>query len=285
MTGPTPHREVAVGDGLTLHVETAGAGPPLVLLHGFTGSVATWAPLRAVLDAHFTTIAVDLAGHGQSGSPSDPARFSLSRFADDLRQILDSDGITRAGVLGYSLGARAALHFALRFPGRVAALVLESGTPGIDDPAERASRIASDSTLAERIERDGIAAFVKFWEQLPLWSTQVSLSPASRSRLRDQRLANRPQGLANSLRGAGTGAIPSLIERLFELSMPTLLIAGSLDAKFMAIARRMEAAIPGSSLEIVDSAGHAVHLERPDEFARLANDFFSKVVATSGPWR
>jgi 2-succinyl-6-hydroxy-2,4-cyclohexadiene-1-carboxylate synthase len=276
--------EVDVGDGLMLHVESSGAGPPVLMLHGFTGSVTTWAPLRALLTTHFTTIAVDLPGHGQSGSPPDAARYSLTRFASDVRQVLDAIDVDRAAVLGYSLGARAALQFALSFPDRTAALVLESGTPGIDDAAERDARVASDSELAATIEHDGIVPFVDYWEKLALWSSQTSLSEAASARLREQRLANKPEGLANCLRGAGTGAVPSVFERLSELRMPVMLIAGALDQKFAGLAGRMAKAIPGSRLEIVEAAGHAVHLERPDDFSCLASDFLGQVVAEKGPW-
>jgi 2-succinyl-6-hydroxy-2,4-cyclohexadiene-1-carboxylate synthase len=254
------------------------------MLHGFTGSVTTWAPLRALLNTHFTTIAVDLPGHGQSGSPADPARYSLTRLADDLRQVLDTMDVKRTAVLGYSLGARAALQFALAFPERTAALVLESGTPGIDDAAERNARVASDSELAATIERDGIEPFVDAWEKLPLWSSQASLSPAAATRLREQRLANKPPGLANCLRGAGSGALPSVFERLFELHLPVLLIVGAMDEKFTAAGERMAKSITGSKLEIVNGAGHAVHLEQPDDFSRLVSDFFSRITAEKGTW-
>jgi 2-succinyl-6-hydroxy-2,4-cyclohexadiene-1-carboxylate synthase len=276
--------EVDVGDGLTLHVESSGAGPAVLMLHGFTGSVTTWAPLRALLNTHFTTIAVDLPGHGQSGAPPDAARYSLARFADDLRQTLDTIGVERAAVLGYSLGARAALQFALAFPERTAALVLESGTPGIDDVAERDARVASDSELAATIERDGIVPFVDYWEKLPLWSSQASLSPAAATRLREQRLANNAEGLANCLRGAGTGTLPSVSERLSELAMPVLILAGAMDEKFAAVGTRMAGSITGSRLEIVEGAGHAVHLERPDDFSRLVSDFLNQMTAEGGPW-
>src|SRR5687768_14977927 len=213
------HR-ISLGDGLHLHVTHAGSGPPVVLLHGFTGSSASWATFAKALD-RFSTIAIDLPGHGRSSAPSDPARYALPRFADDLAAVLDALHVDRAAVLGYSLGARAALHFALAHPVRVSALILESASPGIDDPAERAERAALDAALADAIERDGIRAFVDRWEQLPLWASQARLSTEARGRLRAQRLANEPHGLANSLRGAGAAAEPSVLDRLAALEMPT----------------------------------------------------------------
>ena len=188
--------DVDVGDGLQLHVVRSGSGPALLMLHGFTGSAATWAPLSEALGDRFATIAVDLPGHRASSAPADSARYALGRLAADLARVLDRLGVARAAVLGYSMGGRAALRFALEHPDRVTALVLESSSPGIADPAERASRRAADVALAEAIERDGVAAFVERWEALPLWATQRALPAAARDKLRAQRLANTPLGLS-----------------------------------------------------------------------------------------
>ena len=277
--------EIDAGDELRLHVTRSGTGPPLVLLHGFTGSTETWAPLCASLDARFTTIAVDLPGHGRSSIPTDPARFALSRFADDLRSILDALGVTRAAVLGYSLGGRAALRFALRHPARAAALMLESASPGIADPVERAERIASDMALADSIEADGVAAFVGRWERLPLWASQPAAPDKARARLRAQRLTNRADGLANSLRGAGTGTEPTVAGQLVDLHVPTLLLAGAFDSKFVALAHLMGASIPQARVTIVPGAGHAIHMEKPDEYSVIIEQFLGTVVSETGQWQ
>ncbi|HEV2641572.1 MAG TPA: alpha/beta fold hydrolase, partial [Candidatus Elarobacter sp.] len=216
MTPDAEQLDVDVGDGLHLHVTRSGFGPPLVVLHGFTGSSETWMPLRTALDDRHTIIAVDMPGHGHSSAPDDPARYALSRFSNDLARTLDMLGLERVALLGYSMGGRAALGFALAHPSRIAALVLESTLPGIADSAERAARVAADHDLADSIVRDGIAAFVDRWERLPLWASQATLPEDTRTRLRAQRLANRPDGLANSLRGAGAGANQAATDRLAE---------------------------------------------------------------------
>jgi 2-succinyl-6-hydroxy-2,4-cyclohexadiene-1-carboxylate synthase len=276
--------EIDAGDELRLHVTRSGTGPPLVLLHGFTGSTETWAPLCASLGARFTTIAVDLPGHGRSSTPTDPARFALSRFADDILSVLDALGVTRAAVLGYSLGGRAALRFALRHPARTAALMLESASPGIADPVERAERIASDMALADSIEADGVVAFIGRWERLPLWASQTAPDEA-RARLRAQRLTNRADGLANSLRGAGTGAEPTVAGQLVDLHVPTLLLAGAFDSKFVALTHLMRASIPQARVTIMAGAGHAMHLEKPDEYRAIIEQFLDTVVSETGQWQ
>ena len=266
---------VDVGDGLHLHVARSGTGggPPVVLLHGFTGSIETWASLRAPLAESHAVIAVDLPGHGRSTAPDEPARYGLDRFADDLARVLDTLDHDRVAVLGYSMGGRAALRFALQYPDRVAALVLESTSPGIADPVHRAERVASDGALAESIERDGVPAFVERWEQLPLWESQRALSEATRALWHAQRMANRPHGLANSLRGAGAGVDEPVLDRLGAIVAPTLLVVGALDASYVALARVMKHALGNARLCVVPDAGHCVHLEQPDAFVRAVATF------------
>lgn len=266
-----------------LHADRSGHGPPLLLLHGFTGSIATWDVVRVALEPRFSVIAVDLPGHGLSSAPADDARFALHHLAGDLVKLLDAMRVDRAGVIGYSMGGRAALQFALSFPERVAALLLESATPGIDDARDRGARIDSDMALADMIERDGVESFVHFWERLPIWSTQTSLPHELREMVHAQRLANNPTGLANSLRGAGAGSRPSIATHLGSLAMPTLVVAGSMDPKFVELAGQMQKAIPEARARIVARAGHTVHLEQPAEFSEIAVDFFGEVAA-SGSW-
>jgi 2-succinyl-6-hydroxy-2,4-cyclohexadiene-1-carboxylate synthase len=253
------------------------AGPegvaPLVLLHGFTGSAANWRGLQEALAPICPTIAIDLLGHGASAAPSDPTHYYLEHFASDFVAILDQLAIDRCCLLGYSLGGRAALHIALAAPTRLHGLILESASPGLADTSERAARVAADEQLAQQIERDGLAAFVDFWERLPLWESQKQLPNTVRQALRTQRLRNNPQGLAASLRGAGTGTQTALHTQLTTLRLPTLLIVGALDTKFSAIAAAMQATLPNAELAVVPNVGHTVHLEAPQRFAALIRDW------------
>ena len=264
-------------NGIGLNVEILGDGVPLLLLHGFTGSAASWDAHIPQLAQVARVVAVDLIGHGSSDAPADPARYTIAHAVADLLSLLDRvGGGERCGVLGYSMGARVALHLAAACPQRIAALVLESGSPGLRDPEERGARRAADEALAARIERDGVAAFVDEWERLPLFASQGALPPQVRLELRRQRLRNKATGLANSLRGMGTGAQEPLWERLYAITASTLLVAGALDLKFRRIAHEMARAMPQAHVEIVREAGHAVHLERPDVFDGLATGFVSE---------
>ncbi len=271
----------AVGSAEPTAQSAWGGGEGILLLHGFTGGVSVWREHAPVLARHATVVAVDLIGHGRSDAPEDPARYGMEQCVADLLAVLDHLGLARVAVLGYSMGARVALHLAAAAPDRVSALILESGSPGLAAEEERRARRDSDEALAARIERDGVERFVDYWEALPLFATQRQAPPAVQIVQRQQRLSNSATGLANSLRGMGTGAQASLWDCLGELHTPTLLIVGALDDKFGAIGRAMAAALPRARLAIVPDAGHTVHLEQPAEFDLLVGDFLKALAPQS----
>ena len=261
-------------NGVEYNVEVSGQGPPILALHGFTGSASTWRPMAQALGAEHTICAVDLLGHGASSKPSDPERYSMARTIEDLGVVLDALGHAAANVLGYSMGGRIALSFALAAPDRCLALAIESGSPGIADDQERAQRVVSDEALARQIESGGVQAFVDYWEAVPLFATQAHLSQETREGLRALRLSNDPMGLAGSLRGIGTGAQPPVHSAVPTLAVPALFLAGELDARYCEVAREMASASSMGRVSVVSGAGHAIHLERPDAFHDALRSFF-----------
>ncbi len=257
-------------DQTRYHYAEMGTGQPMLLLHGFTGCAQSWAEVMKPLSLKHRVVAIDLPGHGLTQAPDDVAQdvtqFAMPVVSQQVASFITTLIGTPVHLVGYSMGGRLALHVALEHPAWVQRLILESASPGLEATDERAARVASDEALAQRIERDGIAAFVTEWERLPLWRSQQVFAEEKRMRLRAQRLQNNARGLALSLRGMGTGMQPALWHRLGELRMPTLLLAGELDAKFVAIARRMAAAMPQSLLCVIPGAGHTTHLEQPEAF-------------------
>lgn len=246
--------------------------PHPVLLHGFTGSAASWeGVVDGLAGAGHTPVLVDLPGHGRHAGTADPAHFTLAAALDAIEAI----GGWPADVVGYSMGGRLALHFALARPDRVRRLVLESASPGLEDAAERAARRREDEAIAARLEESGVEPFVDEWEARPLFESQGRLPARVRARQRARRLANDAASLAAALRGLGTGALPSLWERLGEVRAPVLLMVGETDAKFRALAGRMAEALPEARLAIVPGSGHAVHLERPDAWLAAVTRFLS----------
>jgi 2-succinyl-6-hydroxy-2,4-cyclohexadiene-1-carboxylate synthase len=264
----------AVRLGVEQRGEASKNAPTLVMLHGFTGSAASWSNVLDTLASRsLRVIALDLPGHGKSSVPKDPRRYAIERCQQDILAALQELGVPKghAILLGYSMGGRIALYTA--FSGFFRALILESASPGLADLTEREQRRVSDEALAASIERDGVAAFVGHWENLPLFASQKSLPLECREELHRQRLQNNAAGLAQSLRGLGTGVQPSLHAQLPNLRVPVLLITGELDTKFTAIARQMAQALPRAQLRIIPGAGHTVHLEQPQEYTSLVGDF------------
>jgi 2-succinyl-6-hydroxy-2,4-cyclohexadiene-1-carboxylate synthase len=254
---------------LDFHVEIDGRGPPLLLLHGFSGSVRAWDEVRPALAGDARLITIDLIGHGRSAAPADAGRYSLDWSTRDLLALLDELGLGAVDVLGYSMGGRVALHLSLQAPERVRRLILESASAGIEDALERQRRIASDAELAERIERDGIAAFVAEWERLPLLALGPHVGEDVRARQTALRLLNAPIGLANSLRGMGAGQQAARWGALRDLQRPVLLVVGERDTRYRELGERMHALLPLSDFVVVPEAGHTVHLEQPAAFADL----------------
>ena len=262
-------------NGVAYHVAQHGLPtlPRLLLLHGFTGSSDNWRPHIAAFTDSFHVLTIDILGHGRSASPADPKRYSMAQVAADIVGLLDGWSLDQTALLGYSMGGRLALYLACHNPARFSQLILESSSPGLATEAERTARRQRDDTLAAWIEANGIEAFVRRWESLPLWASQQQLGEDVRLRLHQQRLQNNPVGLANSLRGMGTGAQPSLWQKLPTLAMPTLLIAGELDSKFVAINQQMVSQLNNGRLHIIPQAGHMTHLERPFVFQHVVRQF------------
>jgi 2-succinyl-6-hydroxy-2,4-cyclohexadiene-1-carboxylate synthase len=248
----------------------------VLLLHGFTGSSESWYEHIPALAQHVRVLAPDLIGHGLTDIPGDPARYRMEEASADLVTLLEQACALPAALLGYSMGGRLALHTALTYPETLSALIIESASPGLQDAASRADRAATDGALAARILEIAVPAFIDEWEALPLFASQQRLSPERRAAQRQIRLSQSPAGLANSLRGMGTGAQPSLWDRLGELTMPVLLIAGEHDAKFEAITEAMAGAIENAERCIIEDAGHTTHLEQPDQFQQAVLNFLLK---------
>jgi 2-succinyl-6-hydroxy-2,4-cyclohexadiene-1-carboxylate synthase len=256
--------------------ETRGddSNPPMLLLHGFTGTHSTWDALSARFTETSFLILPDLPGHGRSAATTARARMGIGPTADSLAEVARLAGRgRRAAVLGYSLGGRIALDLACRHKALPSCLILEGASPGIEQDDERKLRRAADEALADEIEKRGVEWFVDYWQDASLFATQKELPRPALRRIRRDRLSNTSKGLAMSLRAAGTGAMPPLWRDMKSLRVPVLLVVGRRDTKYAATAEAMRRRIPGSVVAEVDGAGHCPHLERPEEFAELVERF------------
>jgi 2-succinyl-6-hydroxy-2,4-cyclohexadiene-1-carboxylate synthase len=237
----------------------------VVLLHGFTQGPGSWDALAERLAGRHDLVTPTLPGHGGAGAIH-------GTFEEEAAALAEAVGPPPAVWVGYSMGGRLALRVALDRPDLVHGLVLLGATAGLSDPAEREARRRVDETLASGLERKGLDRFLTGWLNQALFKR---LPPEAAGL--EERRTNTVAGLASALRRLGTGAQEPLWDRLHELRMPVLLMAGEHDATFVSVAFRLAAAIGGSAgLSFVPGAGHAAHLERPDFFATILERFLDR---------
>jgi 2-succinyl-6-hydroxy-2,4-cyclohexadiene-1-carboxylate synthase len=252
--------------------ETWGRGEtPALLLHGFTGSRASWRHLEPLLGDVLTATAVDLPGHAGSPLPSRPGLEGFLETVDALAELLERPAV----VIGYSQGARIALALAVRHPAKVERVVLESGSPGLRRRHARAQRRLEDARLASLILDHGVEAFTTRWEQLPLFAGLRALPDEVQVALRARRASHAPEGLAGALNCLGQGAQPDYWPALIRLLRPTLVLSGAEDPKYTRIARRMIVDLPLAWRRTFRGVGHAPHLECPAEYAAEVRSFLA----------
>lgn len=205
---------------------------------------------------------LDLPGHGLASADRTPIGESGAALA----------GLGGAGIwICYSMGARFALHAALAQPNQIEGLVLIGATPGIESASERTRRRELDDERAERIDRNGVSTFLTEWLSTPMFARLPVDAYGLAHRQR-----NDGDGLASSLRLAGTGAQESLWGRLGEIDVPVLLIAGEHDSKFVDIGERMATSLPNGQFHSIPSAGHAAHTEQPDAVAAAVRSWVTR---------
>lgn len=253
--------------------EIHGEGIPVVLLHGFTGSTRTWNDFILNRPDGIQLITIDLPGHGKTTGDT---LKTMDECIDDLHTFFKKLNVHSFYLLGYSMGGRTALRYAIQYPDEIKGLILESSSPGLLEEEARKARRRKDEKLANKIEKDGVTAFVNYWENIPLFHTQKRLTEKAQQAIRTERLFQRREGLANSLRGMGTGSQASNWGLLENVKMPVLLLAGELDEKFITINKQMYKQLSDVTLEIIPHAGHAIHVEMPDIFQKIVVEFAKK---------
>jgi 2-succinyl-6-hydroxy-2,4-cyclohexadiene-1-carboxylate synthase len=248
-----------------LNIEVRGSGPPVVLLHGFTQTARLWGPFADSLAASRTLVAVDLPGHGDSGSVRADLPTTARLVAEAVRT---QTGGERCALVGYSLGARVALHVGLAGDLPLSHVVLIGVTAGIEDATARRRRRQSDEELADGLEASGdVEGFIDAWLGGPLFE-RLDLGGAAQ---RDERLRNSAAGLASSLRLCGTGTQEPLWDQLGGFASPVLALAGTDDDRFAAHALRLARLVPHGVASLVPGGGHAVHLAQPEHAGRIVH--------------
>jgi pimeloyl-ACP methyl ester carboxylesterase len=246
-------------DGIGISYEVAGqpgGATPLLLTHGFSASTQMWQPNLPALARDRQVVVWDIRGHGLSDSPEEPDRYSEALSVADMAAVLDAAGVERAIVGGLSLGGYLSLAFHLAHPDRVAALMLFDTGPGYRRDEPRAEWNARVERTARGFEAAGLGALRD--------SPEVA------------RTTNRnPAGLARAARGIMAQFDSRIIDSLPGIAVPTLVLVGADDAPFLAAAEYMAGRIPNATRVVVEGAGHASNLDRPEAFDRAVLDFLA----------
>jgi 2-succinyl-6-hydroxy-2,4-cyclohexadiene-1-carboxylate synthase len=252
-----------------LHVEQrgSGAGPPVILLHGFTQTARLWGSFGDDLARDHTLIGIDLPGHAGSDAVRADLPTTAGLVADAVHATV---GAATYDVVGYSLGARLALHVVTGTDLPVGRLVVIGGTGGIEDPDARQKRREADEATAAALEASGdVASFIARWVSSPMFARLADLAQT------EERLRNTATGLASSLRLAGAGTQEPLWELVPSLEMPLLAIAGTDDNRFTAHALRLAHAAPSGVVSLIPGGGHAAHLAQPNLVTRTVRHWLA----------
>lgn len=254
------------------------SSPNIFFLHGFTGSSNDWNNILPEIDNRFNKITVDLLGHGKSDFPNDPALYSWERQVEQINGVINQFTDDKVILIGYSMGGRLALCYALTYPERLQGLILESVSPGIRNKQFREKRIADDEKMAQFITVHPVEDFIELWVGKEIFGTLLRFSDEKRKEIKKNKIKNNPIGLANSLYGFGTGKMPFLYNRFKTITVPTLLLTGELDSKFTALNKNIVKQFPSAKHKIIKNAGHPVHIEEPARFIDVVNNFLKTLV-------
>jgi len=249
----------------------AGNGTPLVCLHGFLGCADDFRLLFEKLQHERRCVAFDLPGHGASPAPL-PLSGPVFEATCELVLAWISETIDGPfDLLGYSMGGRIAYGLLSMADERIRRAVILGANPGIEDEEGRARRRVSDAMLADRLLTEPFDAFIDDWYAQPLFDGLRTSSVFPDVRVR--RIQGDSERLSRSLRCLGPGEQPSYWQTLGTREAPVLLVAGADDPKYVEINRSAVAACPGAEAVVITQAGHSVHLEQPEAFARCVRSF------------
>ncbi|MFC1493013.1 2-succinyl-6-hydroxy-2,4-cyclohexadiene-1-carboxylate synthase [candidate division KSB1 bacterium] len=245
----------------------------IIFLHGFMGSKNDWQFLVNKLQKSYYCVLIDLPGHGSS-KPDKIQDYSFDNCADNIISLLNDLNIEKCGLVGYSMGGRAALYTLLKYPERFSRIILESVNPGIEDEDERTNRAENDRKTAGMILNDDFSKFLNDWYSQPVFGNIADNE--NYSVLLKSRSENDREGLANSLHYMGTGIQPPLWNRIPDINTEILYIAGEFDSKYVKIGRRLMSIKNDLRFEIMDNAGHNTHFQQPEVFQKKVAEFFTQ---------
>lgn len=246
-------------DGINLYYEVHGAGPVILLTHGYSATSEMWRGQIGPLSRRHKLVIWDMRGHGRSDYPEDPAAYSETATIEDMAALLDAVGVRQAIIGGLSLGGYMSLAFHRRYPERVRALLIVDTGPGFRKDEAREAWNQRALETARSFETEGLSRL------------------KSRSKEAATSTHRNAEGLARAARGMLTQRDAAVIDSLPGIKVPSLVIVGAEDKPFLAAADYMAAKIPGAEKIVVPAAGHAVNLDQPEAFNAAVGRFLESI--------
>ncbi len=273
-------------DGVSLHVEEAGTGTPIVFVHEFAGAAHSWEPQLRFFARRHRCVAFNARGYPPSDVPTDPAAYSQHRAADDIADVIRALDLAPAHVVGISMGAFATLHLGLRHPTLARSLVA-AGVGYGSDPKDRHTFHADTDVTIARLRAEGMWSVSQTYGRGPARLQFEDKDPRGHAEFLSQLAAHSTDGSALTMGGVQRRR-PSLYDLEAEfraLTLPTLVICGDEDDLTLEPGIFLKRAIPASGLLVLPKCGHTINLEEPDAFNRAVLDFLTAVEADRWPPR
>ncbi len=263
-------------NGASIAYEVAGAGHPLILVHAGIADRQMWDEQFDIFAQHYRVIRYDMRGYGQTPMVAGP--FAHWR---DLHALLVALDISRAYLLGCSLGGSTVLDCALEYPDMAAALIIVGSAPSgygfVGEPPLQLP--ALDAALKAGNLREAAELEVQIWVD-GRQRTPDQVEPSVRDRVREMNIIALGSALAEL--GEPEPLDPPALGRLAEISAPTLLVVGDLDEpNILAAVDQLASTIPGASRAVIPGTAHFPNMERPDEFNQVVSDFLAGLPASA----
>ncbi|MCS7053452.1 MAG: 2-succinyl-6-hydroxy-2,4-cyclohexadiene-1-carboxylate synthase [Ignavibacterium sp.] len=250
----------------------------IILIHGFTGCSEDWLPIIDLLPEHFNFILMDMIGHGKSEHPLTVDFYKTDSIVEQIKTIKEKIvKNSKVILLGYSMGGRAALSYAVKYPDDIKGLILESASAGIKNDKERKKRYEDDLKIVDYISSHTIEEFIEFWYDQEMFNTQRRFSNEKLKRLKKQKYNNSKIGLMNILRGFSTGIMPPLHDKLKNIKVRSVLISGELDTKYTFINSKIARGFHKAKHKVVKNSGHNTHLEEPTRFVEIVTNYLNQI--------
>ena len=276
-----PH--ITTDDKVKLHYEEAGSGFPVVFVHEFAGDCRSWEPQIRYFSRTYRCVAFNARGYPPSDVPKNVESYSQNRAVADIAAVMSALGITKAHVVGLSMGGYATLHFAMRHPDLARSAVI-AGCGFGSEPDKQAAFRRDSEAAAKRFEELGTAKASAIYADVPSRRPLRDKDPRGWAEFCARLAEHDATGSANTLRGVQMRrpSLWDLVEDMRRMRVPVLIVTGDRDEACLAPGLLMRREIPGAGLLVLPRGGHAINLEEPEAFNRALTDFFLAV--EQGRW-